>query len=124
MMKFVKTFESFSSLTDEQKSKLHSIVEEIKDNSIEKVNGNSEVANPRGKARNPFYDRGDRALQGLGKPFASIVPGSVTKEKGSITAEVTHGVKYESGKRTEYKSIIKMDEKTLEYSVKKISTDL
>ena len=123
-MKYIKLFESFSSLSDDQKSKLHSIVEEIKDQSMEKVNGNSEVANPRGEARNPFYDRGDRQLQGLGKSFGSIVPGSVEKKNGKITAEVTHGVNYESGLKKEYKSVITMDEKTLEYSVKKIETKL
>tara|TARA_R110000772_G_scaffold20466_5_gene56836 strand:+ start:5876 stop:6247 length:372 start_codon:yes stop_codon:yes gene_type:complete len=123
-MKFIKTYESFSSLNDEQKIKLQTIVDEITDNSMEKVNGNSEVANPRGKARNPFYDRGSRKLQGLGKPFGSIVPGTVVKEKGVITAEVSHGVEYESGLKKDYKSIITMDEKTLEYSVKKIQSNL
>lgn len=123
-MKFIKTYESFSSLTDEQKSKLQSIVEEIKDGSMEKVSTNSEVANPKGEARNPFYDRGERRLDGLGEPFGSIVPGSVSKDKGTITCEVTHGVKYNSGLRKEYKSVITMDAKTLEYTTKKISTDL
>lgn len=123
-MKFIKTYESFSSLTEEQKIKLQTIVNDITDSSMEKVTGNSEVANPRGKARNPFYDRGSRKLQGLGKPFGSIIPGSVNKEKDVITAEVSHGVKYESGLKKEYKSIIKMDAKTLEYDVEKISTDL
>ena len=119
-----KTNESFSSLSDEQKNVIHTVIEEIKDNSMEKVNGNSEVANPKGKARNPFYDRGDRALQGLGKPFANIVPGSVNKEDGIIEVEVSHGVNYESGLNKEYKSLIKMDAKTLEYTVKKIETNL
>jgi hypothetical protein len=123
-MKFLQTFESFSSLTEDQKKKLHSIVEEIKDNSTEKVGGNSEVANPRGRARNPFYDRGSRKLDGLGKPFAGIVPGSVVKEKGVIKAEVEHGMEYESGLKKRYKTAIEMDEKTLEYSIKKIKSDL
>lgn len=123
-MKFIQTFESFSSLSDEQKIKLQTIVREITDNSMEKVGGNSEVANPRGKARNPFYDRGSRQLQGLGKPFGAIVPGSVEKKDGKITAEVSHGVEYESGLKKAYKSVITMDEKTLEYSVEKIENDL
>jgi len=123
-MKFVKTFESFSSLTEEQKIKLQTIVEEIKENSTEKVGGNSEVANPRGKARNPFYDRGSRKLDGLGQSYASIIPGSVTKEKGIIYAEVKHGMKYESGLTKDYKSCIEMDEKTLEYTTKKLGEDL
>lgn len=123
-MKFIKTYESFSSLTDEQKIMLQSAVEEIKDSSMEKVSTNSEVSNPRGDARNPFYDRGERKLDGLGEPFGSIVPGSVTKNGNTITAEVTHGVKYNSGLRKEYKSVITMDAKTLEYTTKKISTDL
>lgn len=116
--------ESFSSLTDEQKNTIHVAIEEIRDSSMEKVNGNSEVANPRGKARNPFYDRGDRQLQGLGKPFGNIVPGSVVKEDGLIKVCVEHGVEYESGLRKEYKSEIEMDAKTLEYSIKKIETSL
>lgn len=123
-MKFIKTYESFSSLTEEQKIKLHKIVNDIMEGSMERVPSNSEVANPRGKARNPFYDRGTRKLQGLGKPFGNIVPGSVSKEKDVITAEVSHGVKYESGLIKEYKSIIKMDAKTLEYEVEKIETKL
>lgn len=123
-MKFIKTYESFSSLTEEQKIKLHKIVNDIMEGSMERVPSNSEVANPRGKARNPFYDRGTRKLQGLGKPFGNIVPGSVNKEKDVITAEVSHGVKYESGLIKEYKSIIKMDAKTLEYEVEKIETKL
>tara|TARA_R110000772_G_C13290824_1_gene437968 strand:+ start:515 stop:886 length:372 start_codon:yes stop_codon:yes gene_type:complete len=123
-MKFIKTYESFSSLTEEQKIKLQTIVNNITDSSMEKVPTNSEVANPRGKARNPFYDKGMRPLQGLGKPFGSIVPGSVNKEKDVITAEVSHGVNYESGLKKEYKSIIKMDAKTLEYEVEKIETGL
>lgn len=116
--------ESFSTLTDEQKNTIHIAIEEIKDNSIEKVNGNSEVANPRGKARNPFYDRGNRQLQGLGKPFAGIVPGSVIKEGGVIKVTVTHGTNYKSGLKKEYKSIIEMDAKTLDYSIKKIESNL
>lgn len=123
-MKFIRTYESFSSLTEEQKIKLHKIVNDIMEGSMERVPSNSEVANPRGKARNPFYDRGTRKLQGLGKPFGNIVPGSVNKEKDVITAEVSHGVKYESGLIKEYKSIIKMDAKTLEYEVEKIETKL
>ena len=123
-MKFIRTYESFSSLTEEQKIKLHKIVNDIMEGSMERVLSNSEVANPRGKARNPFYDRGTRKLQGLGKPFGNIVPGSVNKEKDVITAEVSHGVKYESGLIKEYKSIIKMDAKTLEYEVEKIETKL
>jgi hypothetical protein len=118
------TNESFSSLTDEQKNAIHTAIEDIKDNSMEKVNGNSEVANPRGKARNPFYDRGDRELQGLGKPFGNIVPGSVVKDGGKIKVEVAHGVNYESGLNKEYKSVIEMDAKTLEHTVKKIETNL
>ena len=124
MMKYVKTFESFSSLTEEQKIKLHTIVEKIRDNSMEKVDTNSEVSNPTGKAKNPFYDRGSRQLQGLGQPFGSIVPGSVTKEKGTIHADVKHGVKYESGLNKEYITHIEMDEKTLEYTTKRKKTDL
>jgi len=123
-MKYVKTFESFSSLTEEQKIKLHTIVDEIRDNSMEKVGGNSEVSNPRGVAKNTFYDRGSRQLQGLGKPFGTIVPGSVRKEKGTIYAEVKHGVKYESGLNKEYITCIEMDEKTLEYTTKKVNTYL
>jgi hypothetical protein len=123
-MKFVQTFESFSSLTEEQKIKLQTIVNSITDSSMEKVSTNSEVANPKGEARNPFYDRGSRQLQGLGKPFGAIVPGSVNKVKDVITAEVSHGVKYESGLNKQYKSIITMDAKTLEYEVAKTETDL
>lgn len=123
-MKFIRTYESFSSLTEEQKIKLHKIVNDIMEGSMERVPSNSEVANPRGKARNPFYDRGTRKLQGLGKPFGNIIPGSVNKEKDVITAEVSHGVKYESGLIKEYKSIIKMDAKTLEYEVEKIEIKL
>jgi hypothetical protein len=118
-MKYVKTFESFSSLSEEQKIKLHQIVEEITNNSMERVDTNSEVANPKGLAKNPFYDRGSRKLQGLGKPFGSIVPGSVRKEKGTIYAEVSHGVQYESGLKKDYITCIEMDEKTLEYTTKR-----
>lgn len=123
-MRHMKTFESFSTLSEEQKIKLHTIVTEITDGSMEKVSSNSEIANPRGLARNPFYDRGSRKLQGLGKPFGSIVPGSVNKKDGIITAEVSHGVKYESGLIKGYISYIKMDAKTLEYEVERKETQL
>lgn len=118
------TNESFSSLSEEEKSKLHLIMNEIINDSREKVNGNSEVANPKGKASNPFYDRGTRDLEGLGKPFGSFVPGSINKKDGKIEAIVEHGMNYESGLKKRYKTKIEMDAKTFEYSTKKIDTEL
>lgn len=129
MEKRIKNFnnfvnESFSSLTDEEKSHLQIVVDKLKGETEEKIPYNSEVANPRGKAKNPFYDRGSRKLDGLGKSFASIVPGTVNKKGDVITAEVSHGVEFESGLKTENKTLVEMDKKTFEYTTKKIETNL
>jgi len=123
-MKFIKTYESFSTLSEEQKTALNTALAEVKDSSAEKVNINSDVVNPKGIAKNPLYDRGQRELDGLGKAYGEFVPGSINKDKNIITAEVIHGVKYSTNKKTEFKSVITMDAKPLEYTIKKIETQL
>ncbi len=129
-MKFIKTYEtfsvneSFSSLSEEQKIALNAALLSIKDSSMDKSNINSDAANLKGEQRKPFYDRGESPLEGLGKPYAEFVSGSVNKEKDIITAEVVHGVSYSTNKKTEFKSLITMDAKTLEYTTKKIHTQL
>ena len=121
---FEKFNESFSKLKDEEKIQLKNIVDGLADKSSEKVYTNSEVANPRGLARNPFYKTGQRKLKGLGNPYSNIVPGSVEKNGKEITAKVKHGMEYESGKKTEFTSVVKLDTETGEHDIRQEGSSL
>lgn len=116
--------ENFSSLEDQIKMKIHEILNEIEDQSIEKVDTNSEVANPRSLARNPFYKRGSRNLQGYGESYRGIVSGSVEDTGSDIEFKVEHGAKYSNGKKTFYITHVKLNKDSLEYEKNLISKDL
>jgi hypothetical protein len=121
---FEKFNESFTKLKDDEKILLKQIVDELGDKSSDKTYTNSEVANPRGLARNPFYKSGQRKLKGLGNPYSNIVPGSVEKIGKEITAKVKHGMDYESGKKTEFTSIITLNTETGDYDIRQEESSL
>jgi hypothetical protein len=121
---FEKFNESFTKLKDDEKILLKQIVDELGDKSSDKTYTNSEVANPRGLARNPFYKSGQRKLKGLGNPYSNIVPGSVEKNGKEITAKVKHGMDYESGKKTEFTSIITLNTETGDYDIRQEESSL
>ena len=108
-MKYLQIFEKFTSLSDDEKIQLHKIVDKIKEGSTDMVTTNSEVSKPSGV----------RKLQGLGQPFASIIPGSVSKDSKIITAEVEHGMEYESGRKVELKSTITLDTSDMTHDIQK-----
>ena len=121
---FEKFNESFTKLKDDEKILLKQIVDELGDKSSDKTYTNSEVANPRGLARNPFYKSGQRKLKGLGNSYSNIVPGSVEKNGKEITAKVKYGMEYESGKRTEFTSVITLNTETGDYDIRQEESSL
>ena len=108
-MNYIQLFENFKALKEDEKILLHKIVLEIGDNTSAKIDTNSEVSLPN--------KRGHREVEGLGKPFSSIVPNTVNKKDGSITADIEHGVEYESGRRDAFVSTVVVDIKSGEYTL-------
>jgi len=129
-MNFIKNFkswlinENFSTLDESLKIRIHEILQEIKDQSIEKVDTNSEVSNPRSLARNPFYKRGSRQLQGYGQSYSGILPGSVEDKSDSVEFKVEHGTKYSNNKKTYLLTHVVLDKNTMEYEKRLLEKQL
>jgi len=110
-------FEKYSTLKPAEKALLDIAIEEIKHNSADRVITNTEVENLAGIAKKNFYDRGTIEMEGLGKSFASIVPGSIEKDGDTITAVIEHGVSYTTNREVTFKSKVVMDTKEMTYTI-------
>lgn len=121
-LKYIKLFEKFSELSDDIKTVLNKAVEELKNRSDDTSSVASMAVNPKDFAGNSR--QGQHRLEGLGKPFAAIIPGSVKTEEKVVKIEVEHGVNYENNKKTRSISCVEVNKDDLTYTIKEKSTEL
>ena len=121
-LKYIELFESFSKLSNQVKEVLSKAVEELKNRTDDTSSVASMAVNPKDYAGSSR--QGQHRLEGLGKPFAAIIPGSVDVEGKTVKAEIEHGVNYENNKKTRTVSCIEINKDDLTYTIKEKSTEL
>lgn len=122
MLKHIQLFENYSKLNNDIKHVISKAVAELKDRTDDTISIASMAVNPKSYAGDS--QEGKHRVQGLGQPFAAVIPGSITTEDNTIKVKVEHGVNYENGKKTRTISCVCIDKKNLTYTIEEEKKEL